>query len=136
MNKELNEKNVVQKAKIIKTQNKDYPYNVQILNSIDGGKTFYYTGEGKFLETKEDARHFIENFEFFEGLEHVKNNFVDDDEKINYIFELSRREFLRFYSDITEQEYENTKNEILHFVRSRKQLYKELNQNIKKEKLE
>lgn len=136
MNKELNEKNIIQKARIIKTQNKDYPYNVQILNSIDEGKTFYYTGEGKFLETKEDVRHFIESFESVEGLENVKNNFTDDEEKINYIFELSRREFLRFYSDITEQEYENTKNEILHFVRSRKQLYKELDKNIKKEKLE
>ena len=133
MNKE---KNIVQKAKIIKTQNKDYPYNVQILNSIDDGKTFYYSGDGKFFETKEEVRQFIVKFKIVEGLEHVKNNFVDDEEKINYIFELSRREFLRFYSEITEQEYENTKNEILHFIRSRKQLYKELNQNINKEKLE
>lgn len=136
MNKERNEKNIIQKAKIIKTQNKDYPYNVQILNSIDGGKTFYYTGEGKFLETKEDVRYFIESFETIEGLEHVKNNFIDDEEKINYIFELSRREFLRFYRDITEPEYENTKNEILHFVKSRKELHRKLNENINKEKLE
>ena len=133
MNKE---KNIVQKAKIIKTQNKDYPYNVQILNSIDDGKTFHYTGEGEFLKDKEEVRHFIEKFEIVEGLEHVKNNFIDDEEKVNYMIELSKQEFLGDYTDITEQEYENTKNEILHFVKSRKQLYKELNQNIKKEKLE
>ena len=136
MNNKLNEGNVVQKAKINKTQNKDYPYNVQILNSIDGGKTFYYTGEGEFFETKEDVRQYIIKFKIVEGLEYVKNNFIYDEEKINNMLELSRREFLRLFSEITEQEYENTKNEILHFVRSRKQLYKELNQNIKKEKLE
>lgn len=129
MNKEKNEKKIIQKAKIIKTQNKDYPYNIQILNSIDEGKTFYYAGEGKFLETKEDVRYFIESFESVEGLEHVKNNFVDDEEKINCIFELSRREFLRIYNDITEQEYESTKEEILHFIRSRKELNKKLNEN-------
>lgn len=136
MNNKLNEGNVVQKAKINKTQNKDYPYNVQILNSIDGGKTFYYTGEGRFFETKEDVRQYIIKFKIIEGLEYVKNNFIYDEEKISNMLELSRQEFLRLFSEITEQEYENTKNEILHFVRSRKQLYKELNQNIKKEKLE
>ena len=66
----------------------------------------------------------------------MKSNFIDDENKIISMIELSKKEFLISYTEITEQEYENTKDEILHFVRSRKQLYKELNQNINKEKLE
>ena len=66
----------------------------------------------------------------------MRSNFIDDENKIISMMELSKKDFLMTYSEITEQEYENTKDEILHFVRSRKQLYKQLNQNIKKEKLE
>lgn len=66
----------------------------------------------------------------------MKSNFINDENKIMSMIELSKKDFLMTYSEITEQEYENTKDEILHFVRSRKQLYKELNQNINKEKLE
>lgn len=66
----------------------------------------------------------------------MKSNFIDDENKIISMIELSKKEFLISYTEITEQEYENTKDEILHFVKSRKQLYKELNQNINKEKLE
>lgn len=66
----------------------------------------------------------------------MKSNFIDDENKIISMIELSKKDFLMTYSGITEQEYENTKDEILHFVRSRKQLYKELNQNINKKKLE
>lgn len=66
----------------------------------------------------------------------MKSNFIDDEKKIISMIELSKKEFLISYTEITEQEYENTKDEILHFVKSRKQLYKELNQNINKEKLE
>ena len=66
----------------------------------------------------------------------MKSNFIDDEKKIISMIELSKKEFLISYTEITEREYENTKDEILHFVRSRKQLYKELNLNINKEKLE
>lgn len=66
----------------------------------------------------------------------MKSNFIDDENKIISMIELSKKEFLISYTEITEKEYENTKDEILHFVKSRKQLYKELNQNINKEKLE
>lgn len=66
----------------------------------------------------------------------MKSNFIDDENKIISMIELSKKDFLMTYSEITEQEYENTKDEILHFVKSRKQLYKELDKNIKKEKLE
>lgn len=66
----------------------------------------------------------------------MKSNFIDDEKKIISMIEFSKKEFLISYTEITEQEYENTKDEILHFVRTRKQLYKELNQNINKEKLE
>ena len=75
-------------------------------------------------------------FKIVEGLEYVKNNFIDDEEKISYMLELSRREFLRLFSEITEQEYENTKDKILHFVRSKKELNRKLNEKINKEKLE
>lgn len=66
----------------------------------------------------------------------MKSNFIDDENKIISMIELSKKEFLISYTEITEKEYENTKDEILHFIKSRKQLYKELNQNINKEKLE
>ena len=32
-----------------------YPYNVQIWRSLDNGRSFYYTGNGKFFQTAEAA---------------------------------------------------------------------------------
>lgn len=66
----------------------------------------------------------------------MKNNFIDDENKIISMIELPKKSFLMTYREITEQEYENTKEEILHFVRSRKELNRKLNENINKEKLE
>lgn len=66
----------------------------------------------------------------------MKNNFIDDENKIISMIELPKKSFLMTNREITEQEYENTKEEILHFVRSRKELYRKLNENINKEKLE
>lgn len=53
-------KNFIQKSKLIKTDNPDYPYNVQIWNSIDRGKSFCYTGNGKFFKTKLEAENYRE----------------------------------------------------------------------------
>ena len=36
-----------------------YHYHIQILTSIDGGKTFYYSGIGVYAETMEDAQEVI-----------------------------------------------------------------------------
>ena len=66
----------------------------------------------------------------------MKSNFIDDENKIISMIELSKKDFLMTYSEITEQEYENTKDKILHFVRSKKELNRKLNEKIKKEKLE
>lgn len=35
-----------------------YMFNVQILTSVDGGKNWYYCGNGKFCETREEAEEF------------------------------------------------------------------------------
>lgn len=35
-------------------------------------------------------------------------NFIDDKEKMKDLFELSRNDFLKMYSYLTEEEYENT----------------------------
>lgn len=35
-------------------------------------------------------------------------NFIDDKEKMKDLFELSRKDFLKMYSYLTEEEYENT----------------------------
>lgn len=55
--------NVIQKSKILKTNNREYPYNVQIWNSLDGGKNFCYTGNGKFCKTKIEADSYAKQLE-------------------------------------------------------------------------
>lgn len=42
------------KARIVKSENSEYPYNVQILTSVDG-KNWNYCGNGKFCKTLEEA---------------------------------------------------------------------------------
>ena len=32
-----------------------YKYNAQKVNSVDGGKSFYYCGEGRFCKTLKEA---------------------------------------------------------------------------------
>lgn len=54
-------KELIQKSEIINSNNKDYLYNVRILNSIDGGKNFYYTGNGKFVRSKEEAESYLKS---------------------------------------------------------------------------
>ena len=48
------------------------------------------------------------------------NNFIDDDEKINDLFYLNKEEFLKSYSYITEEEYENTIEKMKSFIAWRK----------------
>jgi len=38
-----------------KEKNPYFKYNVKILNSNNFGKTYFYTGNGKFTKTKKDA---------------------------------------------------------------------------------
>lgn len=35
-----------------------YNYNVQIIRSVDGGHSWWYTGDGKYFKTLEDAQEF------------------------------------------------------------------------------
>lgn len=48
----------LKKAKIDKTDYCDFPYNVQIWQSIDYGKNWYYCGWGRFCKTLEEANNF------------------------------------------------------------------------------
>ena len=61
------------------------------------------------------------------------NSFIDDTDKILDMLLLSKAEFLSSYSYLTEVEYENTKNAILHFCKTRKKLSDDLNSNLKEE---
>ena len=37
-----------------------YEYNVQEFTSVDGGKTFWYCGFGKFCKTLEEANEYVQ----------------------------------------------------------------------------
>ena len=50
------------KAKIVTTENVEYPYNVQIWTSVDGND-WYYSGNGKFCKTLEEAESFANQIE-------------------------------------------------------------------------
>ena len=62
------------------------------------------------------------------------NSFIDDVDKIEDMLILSKDRFLNSYSYLNAVEYENTKNAILHYVETRKNLYKKLNSNIRRNK--
>lgn len=49
----------------------------------------------------------------------LKDMFIDDEEKIKDLLYLSKEEFLKEYSYITEAEYENTINQILLYVNAK-----------------
>lgn len=38
-----------------------YNYNVQELSSVDGGKTFWYCGFGKFCKTLNEANEYVKS---------------------------------------------------------------------------
>ena len=41
----------------------DYPYNVQLWHSYDGGKTFWYAGYGRFFKDEESAAAYCQEHE-------------------------------------------------------------------------
>lgn len=41
--------------------NKEYPYNVQMLHSMDNGKTFFYCGYGRFCKNKKEVEFYTCN---------------------------------------------------------------------------
>lgn len=53
---------VINKATWHITSFAPYYINVHILTSVDGGKTFYYAGNGRFCETIEEANAFCKSF--------------------------------------------------------------------------
>lgn len=40
-----------------------YSYNAQIWRSVDGGKTFWYCGSGKYFRTEEEAEAYKKQIE-------------------------------------------------------------------------
>ena len=51
------------KFEVVKTGRNDYPYNVQIWESVDGGKNFYYSGRGTFCRNLEEVKAYKERQE-------------------------------------------------------------------------
>jgi len=49
------------KFEIVKSGNQKYPYNARILTSVDGGKNYYYCGNGRYCKTLEEAIKFIKS---------------------------------------------------------------------------
>lgn len=52
------------KVKVIKGDyglHEEFKYNVQIWKSINYGRTFYYTGTGKFCRTKKEVKAYIKS---------------------------------------------------------------------------
>lgn len=64
------------------------------------------------------------------------NNFIDDVDKIEDMILMSKDRFLSSYRYLTVAEYENTKNIILHFIKTKKELNKKLNVNLEENKME
>lgn len=44
------------KIEIIKTDNAEYPYNARIFVSVDGGSTWFYTGNGRFFRSIDEVK--------------------------------------------------------------------------------
>ena len=40
----------------------DRIYDAKILRSVDGGKTWWYAGTGKFCKTEKEAQEYINNY--------------------------------------------------------------------------
>ena len=47
------------KFEIVKSGSQKYPYNARILTSGDGGKSYYYCGNGRYCKTLQEAFEFI-----------------------------------------------------------------------------
>lgn len=58
----------------------EYPYKVRVLNSIDNGKSFYYTGEGKNLKTKAEMKIYISELNAM-GIHLIPNKISDRGER-------------------------------------------------------
>ena len=58
-----------------------YSYNVQIETSVDGGRNFYYCGNGRYFRTEEEAKAFKEEIEAGQNMpenpeeQHLKDGF-------------------------------------------------------------
>lgn len=46
------------KFEVQETGRTDYPYNVQVWKSLDGGKNFYYTRRGRFCRSMQEVAHY------------------------------------------------------------------------------
>ena len=46
----------MKKFELIRTGRTDYPYNVQVWESVDGGKNYYYSGRGTFCRDLKEAK--------------------------------------------------------------------------------
>ena len=41
----------------------DYPLNVQVLKSVDGGHTYWYCGIGKFCRNQQEVSSYVRSLE-------------------------------------------------------------------------
>lgn len=53
---------IINMARIEKTDREDYKYNVQIWKSTDGGKSWNYTGNGKFCQKREEIDEVVKKY--------------------------------------------------------------------------
>ena len=61
------------KFEIVKSGSQKYPYNARILTSVDGGKNYYYCGNGRYCKTLQEAFEFIKS----NGAEELKEEAED-----------------------------------------------------------
>lgn len=57
------ETKLIQKYVLKISSSQEYLYNVQICNSVDNGKSYYYSGNGKFFKNKHEANVYIKELE-------------------------------------------------------------------------
>ena len=52
----MNHQKTLNKIVIQQRDDADFPYNVQLHTSVDGGRSWFYCGIGRFCRTLDDAR--------------------------------------------------------------------------------
>ncbi len=71
------------KYRISETKDEQYKFNVQVFTSVDDGKTFYYSGNGRFAETLDKAREYIAGEEQERIKDKADIEFKADDERFH-----------------------------------------------------
>lgn len=90
---------------------KDMPDNttVAVYNLDTGNTKILYVGD---VDTMVEGMLEFNVYEYLENRNNSKNTFVDDNEKMKDFYVLSKEEFLKSYSYLTDAEYEATKKQV------------------------